>query len=98
MKYISECSLSEIISKLRKKELTPEKLIDDLCDKLDKLDTKIHAFLPERDRRERLHNELKQLYQKFFDQKTRPILFGIPVGIKDIFKVDLEVEIHREPI
>jgi len=88
MKYISDCSLSEIIFKLQEKELTPEKLIDELCDKLDKWDTKIHAFLPENNRRERLHNELEQIYQKFPDQETRPILFGIPIGIKDIFRVD----------
>ncbi len=87
MKYISKCSLSETIFQLRKKELAPEKLIDDLCDKLDKWDSIIKAFLPERDRQKRLHKELKQLYQKFPEQKTRPILFGIPVGVKDIFYV-----------
>ncbi len=88
MKYISKCSLSETIFQLRKKELAPEKLIDDLCDKLDKWDSIIKAFLPEHDRQKRLHKELKQLYQKFPDQKTRPILFGIPVSVKDIFYVD----------
>ena len=88
MKFISDCSLSEIISQIQTKELTPEKLIDDLCDKLDKWDSKIKSFLPEINRRERLKRDLKKLYQKFPDPQDRPILFGIPIGIKDIFHVD----------
>ena len=88
MKFISECSLSEVISQLQNKELTPQKLIDDLCDKLDKWDTKIKAFLPETNRRERLHQDLKELYHNFPDPNERPILFGVPIGIKDIFHVD----------
>ena len=88
MKYISECSLSKTISQLQNKELTPEKLIDDLCDKLEKWDSKIKAFLPEPNRRERLQKDLKELYQKFPNPAERPVLFGIPIGIKDIFHVD----------
>ena len=88
MKFISECSLSKVISQLQNKELTPQKLIDDLCDKLDKWDSKINAFLPEPNRRERLHNELNKLYHKFPDPQDRPVLFGIPIGVKDIFHVD----------
>ena len=88
MKFVSECSLSEVISQLRKQEITPEHLIDELCDKLDKWDSKIHAFLPEPNRRGRLQQDLKKLYHKFPDPNKRPILFGIPIGIKDIFHVD----------
>ncbi len=88
MKFISECSLSEVITQLQNKELTPSKLINDLCDKLEKWDTRIKAFLPETNRRERLHQELKELYHTFPDPSERPILFGIPIGVKDIFHVD----------
>lgn len=88
MKYFSECSLSKIISQYQKKELTPGKLIDELCDKLEHWDDKIKAFLPEPNKRERLHLDLKKLYRKFPNPKERPILFGIPIGVKDIFRVD----------
>ena len=88
MKFVSECSLSEIILLLKNKELTPEKLIDELCDKLDKWDSKINAFLPEPNRRGRLHNDLNVLHHEFPDPQDRPILFGIPIGVKDIFHVD----------
>ena len=88
MKFVSECSLSKIISQLQSKELTLEKLIDELCDKLEKWDSKIKAFLPETNRRERLQQDLRELFHKFPDPADRPILFGIPIGVKDIFHVD----------
>ena len=88
MKFISECSLSKIISNLESNKITPEKLISELCDKLDKWDSKIKAFLSEPNRRKRLHKDLKELYTKFPDPNERPNLFGIPIGIKDIFHVD----------
>ncbi|MBT3755848.1 MAG: amidase, partial [Candidatus Cloacimonetes bacterium] len=88
VKFVSECSLSKVISHLQNKELTPEKLIDDLCDKLEKWDKRIKAFLSETNRRERLHQELKELYHNFPYPNKRPILFGIPIGVKDIFHVN----------
>jgi len=88
MKFISDCSLSKTISQLQNKKLTPEKLIDNLCDKLDKWDSKIKTFLPEPNRRECLQQDLKKIYKKFPDPEKRPILFGIPIGVKDIFHVD----------
>ncbi len=88
MQFISKSSLSKVISQLQNKELTPEKLINGLCDKLDKWDIKVKAFLPETNRRERLHQNLAELYQRFPNSEERPILFGIPIGVKDIFHVD----------
>ncbi len=88
MKYISECSLSKIIYQLQGNELTPEKLIDELCDKIEKWDGKVKAFLPEQGRRTRLQKDVDELYDKFPNPDSRPDLFGIPVGIKDIFRVD----------
>ena len=31
--------------------------------------------------------DLKELYHNFPDQNERPVLFGIPFGVKDIFHV-----------
>ncbi len=86
--FISECSLSKIISQLQKMELTPENLVDELCDKIDRWDANIQAFIPELDRRERLHKDVKELYKQFPNPDSRPVMFGIPVGIKEIFHVD----------
>lgn len=88
MRYISDCSLSTIISEIKKGKITPEQLIDELLDKVDTWDSHIHALLPENGRRERLQHDLIALYQRYPDRKKRPVLFGIPVGVKDIFRVD----------
>ncbi|MBN2017751.1 MAG: amidase [Candidatus Cloacimonetes bacterium] len=88
MKYLSECSLSTIINQINQGSITPEKLIEDLCDKLDTWDSAIHAFLPEKGRRKRLNKDIKELYERFPDPKDRAVLFGIPIGVKDIFRVD----------
>jgi Asp-tRNA(Asn)/Glu-tRNA(Gln) amidotransferase A subunit family amidase len=48
----------------------------------------VHAFLPERDRFKRLRAEAKQLVRKFSRPEKRPALFGLLVGVKDMFHVD----------
>jgi Asp-tRNA(Asn)/Glu-tRNA(Gln) amidotransferase A subunit family amidase len=48
----------------------------------------IRALLPERRRLSRLRTEARQLAERWPDPSTRPPLYGIPVGIKDLFRVD----------
>ncbi len=49
----------------------------------------IKAFLPERaDRFERLRHELSALESRFQEPASRPPLYGIPFGVKDIFHVE----------
>ncbi|MCF7858311.1 MAG: amidase [Candidatus Cloacimonetes bacterium] len=88
MKFVSDCSLSDTINRLKNKTITPENLIEDLCEKLETWDTKIKSFLPEKNRRWRLHKDLGQLYNRFPDTEKRPVLFGVPIGVKDIFNIN----------
>jgi Asp-tRNA(Asn)/Glu-tRNA(Gln) amidotransferase A subunit family amidase len=46
------------------------------------------AFLPEDGRFERLRREAEALAKRWPDPGHRPPLFGVPIGIKDIFHVD----------
>ena len=46
------------------------------------------ALLPEDGRFERLRQEVAGLTRRFPDPAMRPSLFGVPVGVKDIFNVD----------
>ena len=62
--------------------------LDDMCDRLEELDPLVHAFLPEADRRARLKTEATALQARFPDPVTRPPLYGIPIGVKDVFPVD----------
>ncbi len=49
----------------------------------------IRAFVPEdSDRFERLRREFAQLESRFPEPPSRPPLYGVPLGVKDIFHVD----------
>ena len=48
---------------------------------------RILAFLPEEGRFERLRLEAAQLEARYPDPSSRPPLYGVPIGVKDIFHV-----------
>lgn len=50
--------------------------------------TRVQAFLPEEGRFERLRWEAAALAARYPDQTSRPIFYGVPVGVKDIFHVN----------
>ena len=57
-------------------------------DRTESVEQQIHALIPEPGRRERVFAELDALLARYPDPATRPPLFGIPFGVKDIFRVD----------
>ncbi len=75
--------------------LTAELRDDDaLFSYLDLLEARFHtrehevrAFVPEAGRFERLRREARELIGRHPDPEGRPALFGVPVGVKDIFHV-----------
>lgn len=52
------------------------------------VNSRIHAFLPEEGRFERLRREAVALEARFPNPDSRPVLYGVPIGVKDIFHVD----------
>ena len=62
--------------------------IDEVCNRIAEIDPLIHALLPEADRYARLRRDALALQTRFPDPATRPLLYGIPVGVKDTFCVD----------
>jgi Asp-tRNA(Asn)/Glu-tRNA(Gln) amidotransferase A subunit family amidase len=48
----------------------------------------IRAFVPEEERFARLRLDVEELFTRFPAAEERPPLFGVPIGIKDIFHVD----------
>jgi len=62
--------------------------INELCDRVDAVDPQLQALLPEAGRRARLLAEAAMLPARFPDPASRPPLYGIPVGVKDMFYVD----------
>lgn len=62
--------------------------IDRALARIDRFDPRVRAFLPESGRRDRVHAAAEALAQRHPDVATRPPLFGVLVGVKDIFAVD----------
>ncbi|MFZ5943286.1 MAG: amidase [Bacillota bacterium] len=80
-------NLPEIANALRKGMLKLENYINETCDLIDELEPEIHALLPENDRRQRLLQEAQRLKAMYPSEGSRPPLYGVLVGIKDIFSV-----------
>lgn len=53
--------------------------------RFESVEPQIRAFLPEPDRFQRLVREFEQLERQYPELNQRPALFGLPVGVKDIF-------------
>ncbi len=69
----------------------PDALLDYLAwleEQFDEQEPRIQAFVPEEGRFARLRREADQLRQRHPDPAARPPLFGLPIGVKDIFHVD----------
>jgi Asp-tRNA(Asn)/Glu-tRNA(Gln) amidotransferase A subunit family amidase len=62
--------------------------VEQTLDRLGAVDPQIEAFVPEPGRRERLLRDAEQLQQRYPDVAARPPLYGVLVGIKDIYRVD----------
>jgi Asp-tRNA(Asn)/Glu-tRNA(Gln) amidotransferase A subunit family amidase len=48
----------------------------------------LQAFLPEKGRFTRLHRETEKLFRAFPKYMDREYLFGVPIAVKDVFRVD----------
>lgn len=81
-------SLAITTDALRKNELDLFTYVDEICKRIDEAEPQLHALLPETDRRMRLRADAQALQARFPDPATRPPLYGVPVGIKDVFFVD----------
>jgi Asp-tRNA(Asn)/Glu-tRNA(Gln) amidotransferase A subunit family amidase len=88
MNYISYLSLSRSVLELKSGKTNPVDYINRICDRIEAVEPVIHALLPEDGRRERLILEARELTNKYPDPTGRPALFCIPVGVKDLFRVD----------
>ncbi|MCK6628559.1 MAG: amidase [Anaerolineae bacterium] len=56
--------------------------------KFEATNARIQAFLPEKGRFDRLRQEILALEARFPDPAARPPLYGVLIGVKDIFHVD----------
>lgn len=85
---LAEAPVVELAEALRSERRTLEDYVGSACRRVERLEPRIRALLPEPGRGERLGQELKVLRERFPDPERRPPLFGLLVGIKDIIRAD----------
>lgn len=86
--FIASAPLAAIAASLRTDQLDLFVYINKICDRIDAAEPFIQAFLPEPHRRTRLLAEAAALQKRFPDPTHRPPLYGVPLGVKDVLRVD----------
>lgn len=78
-------SIPEALHLLRQE---PRAYFEQLEAAFEERESLVQAFLPEEQRFARLQADYEALEERYPDRETRPPLFGLPVGVKDIFHAD----------
>lgn len=81
-------NLPNLTQSFRNAEISAQELISGLQSHYNEIEPSVSAFIPEPNRFERLLKEAEELVKKYPDANNRPALFGMTVGVKDIFHVD----------
>ncbi len=79
--------LRELVDGLRSGDLPLLALAARIEDYFSEREPQVLAFVPEAGRFERLRREARALLQRYPEPDERPPLFGVPMGVKDIFHV-----------
>jgi Asp-tRNA(Asn)/Glu-tRNA(Gln) amidotransferase A subunit family amidase len=80
--------LLTLAHELRSGSLDPEDYLAELEVLFSNLEPSIQSFVEEENRFDRLRQDAQNLKEKFPHPPNRPPLFGLPIGVKDIFHVD----------
>jgi len=81
-------SLLALANTLRSGELSFDDYLGQLEARFNKWEPDVQAFLPEAGRFDRLRRQALALLERYPHPINRPPLFGLPLGVKDIFHVD----------
>lgn len=80
--------LTTTVAGLKNGSLDLHQYLDGLCDLIDARDSDLQAFIAEPCRRSRLHGDAEALQSQFPDSSDLPPLYGVPVGVKDLYRVN----------
>lgn len=74
--------------RLRSGQLELVAYVEEVLARVESIDGQLGALLPEADMRARLLSDARALREIYPDPAQRPPLYGVPVGIKDLLRVD----------
>ena len=80
--------LTETLAALRLGEVDLQEYILKVCERIERNEGQLRALEPEEGRRERLLGEADALQKRFPSLQQRPPLYGVLVGVKDIFHAE----------
>lgn len=86
--FHSPFAMDVVLAALRSGEWSLLAYLDELEAHFDRREPEIEAFVPENGRFARLRREAEMLLTQYPDPEKRPLLFGLPIGVKDIFHID----------
>jgi Asp-tRNA(Asn)/Glu-tRNA(Gln) amidotransferase A subunit family amidase len=81
-------SLIQAVAALHSGETVVAAVATGTCDRIDEVDPAVHAFAGEAGRRDRVSAEGRSVSERWTEPLDGPALYGIPVGVKDIMRVD----------
>jgi Asp-tRNA(Asn)/Glu-tRNA(Gln) amidotransferase A subunit family amidase len=87
-KSVAPVPLAPLADNLRSGKLALGIYLDNALARLEQFEGVVKSLLPEPDRRGRLLAEAKSLEARYPDPAKRPPMFGVLVGVKDIFAAD----------
>ena len=85
---VQPISLVDTLARLRSGALDVVAHVEQTCDRVDAVEPRLLALVPEPDRRARLIREATALRQRFPNPLERPPLYGVLIGVKDIMRTD----------
>lgn len=85
---LASTPLAATAAALRSGQLDLVTLTNEVCGRIDAQEPLILALVPEAGRRTRLLSEAIALQKRFPDPESCPPLYGVLLGVKDIFYVD----------
>ncbi len=83
-----ESAIPSLVAAFRSGDADLLAALDRLEARFEAIEPHVLAFVAEDGRFDRLRREARRLLEQYPDPAARPPLFGLPVGVKDIFHVD----------
>jgi Asp-tRNA(Asn)/Glu-tRNA(Gln) amidotransferase A subunit family amidase len=83
-----DLSLAQLASGLGRDDPPVTRYVDEVLRRLEQIEPQLSSLIPEEDRDVRLRRGAESIGRTYPVPSARPALFGVLVGVKDIFRVD----------